>query len=122
MPEIKPLPAADRRWILVVDDSTAMRINVKDVLTRYGYGVLEAEDGMKALELLAVPARNLAGKSSRIPVVELPCACGGRRVSRFRFRLGVASAGKRVREMGKACVGLLGPMTMAGPGRSRPRP
>jgi two-component system, OmpR family, response regulator ResD len=47
------LPLSNNKKILVVDDSVAMRTNMKDVLTRAGYHLLEAEDGMKALEILA---------------------------------------------------------------------
>lgn len=47
------LPAEDKKKILIVDDSAAMRINMVDALTRYGYRVLEAVDGMNALEILA---------------------------------------------------------------------
>jgi two-component system, chemotaxis family, chemotaxis protein CheY len=45
--------ALDKKRILVVDDSAAMRISMKDVLARYGYSVLEAKDGVDALEILA---------------------------------------------------------------------
>jgi two-component system, chemotaxis family, chemotaxis protein CheY len=53
MPTTDALSAQEKKKILVVDDSAAVRIRVKDVLTRYGYSVVEAADGMNALEALA---------------------------------------------------------------------
>ena len=41
----------ERAKILVVDDERRMRKLVKDFLTREGYIVLEAEDGMEAMDL-----------------------------------------------------------------------
>ena len=41
----------ERAKILVVDDESRMRKLVKDFLTREGYIVLEAEDGMEAMDL-----------------------------------------------------------------------
>lgn len=41
----------DKIKILVVDDESRMRKLVKDFLTREGYTVLEAEDGMEAMDL-----------------------------------------------------------------------
>ena len=37
--------------ILVVDDESRMRKLVKDFLTREGYTVLEAEDGIEAMDI-----------------------------------------------------------------------
>ena len=53
MPDSATLPAAEKRKILIVEDSVAMRFSMKDALTRQGFNVLEAVDGMNALELLA---------------------------------------------------------------------
>jgi two-component system chemotaxis response regulator CheY len=53
MSDTNTLPAEDKRKILIVDDSAAMRINMHDVLARHGYTVIEAVDGMNALEVLA---------------------------------------------------------------------
>jgi two-component system chemotaxis response regulator CheY len=47
------LPAEDKKKILVVDDSTAMRFALQDILTRHGYLALAAVDGIAALEILA---------------------------------------------------------------------
>lgn len=47
------LPTEERKKILIVDDSAAMRISMQDVLTRHGYHVLDAVDGVNALEILA---------------------------------------------------------------------
>ncbi|MDD2981258.1 MAG: response regulator transcription factor [Hespellia sp.] len=41
----------DKRTILVVDDERRMRKLVKDFLTREGYGVIEAGDGMEAMDM-----------------------------------------------------------------------
>ena len=41
----------ERAKILVVDDESRMRKLVKDFLTREGYIVLEAGDGMEAMDL-----------------------------------------------------------------------
>ena len=41
----------ERAKILVVDDESRMRKLVKDFLTREGYTVLEAGDGMEAMDL-----------------------------------------------------------------------
>ena len=41
----------EKMKILVVDDESRMRKLVKDFLTRAGYQVLEAGDGMEAMDL-----------------------------------------------------------------------
>ena len=41
----------DKIKILVVDDESRMRKLVKDFLTREGYAVLEAGDGMEAMDI-----------------------------------------------------------------------
>ena len=41
----------DRKKILIVDDEARMRKIVSDFLQREGYGILEAADGMEALDL-----------------------------------------------------------------------
>jgi two-component system, chemotaxis family, chemotaxis protein CheY len=53
VPHTDTLSVQEKKTILVVDDSAAVRIRVADVLIRYGYSVLEAVDGMNALEILA---------------------------------------------------------------------
>jgi two-component system chemotaxis response regulator CheY len=53
MSDTNALPAEDKRKILIVDDSAAMRISMQDVLARHGYTVIEAVDGMNALDILA---------------------------------------------------------------------
>ncbi len=40
------------KTILIVDDSSSLRVTVKIVLTRAGYSVLEAGDGKEALSVL----------------------------------------------------------------------
>ena len=42
----------DRAKILVVDDESRMRKLVRDFLVREGYNVLEAEDGVEAMDIL----------------------------------------------------------------------
>ncbi len=44
--------APQRRTVLVVDDAEVIRTYLKNLLPLKGYGVLLAEDGAKALELL----------------------------------------------------------------------
>ncbi len=44
--------APQRRTVLVVDDAEVIRTYLKNLLAIKGYGVLLAEDGAKALELL----------------------------------------------------------------------
>lgn len=41
----------DKLKILVVDDESRMRKLVKDFLTRSGYTVVEAADGMEAMDI-----------------------------------------------------------------------
>ena len=41
----------DRAKILVVDDESRMRKLVRDFLVREGYNVLEAEDGVEAMDI-----------------------------------------------------------------------
>lgn len=48
-----PLPAAAGISILVVDDETTVRRFAARVLQREGYAVVEARDGIEALELLS---------------------------------------------------------------------
>jgi len=47
-----PLRAAAGTWVLVVDDETAVRRFAVRVLEQEGYGVVEARDGVEALELI----------------------------------------------------------------------
>lgn len=47
-----PLGTAAGTSVLVVDDETAIRRFAVRVLEREGYGVVEARDGMEALELI----------------------------------------------------------------------
>jgi DNA-binding response OmpR family regulator len=47
-----PGPAADERWVLVVDDDSAVRMMVARALESSGYAVVGARDGAHALELL----------------------------------------------------------------------
>lgn len=44
---------ADRKKILIVDDEARMRKIVADFLQREGYAILEATDGLEAMELFA---------------------------------------------------------------------
>ena len=52
----------DRKKILIVDDEARMRKIVSDFLQREGYGILEAADGMEALDLFTEQDR----KSTRL--------------------------------------------------------
>ena len=47
-----PLGTAAGTWVLVVDDESTVRRFILRVLQREGYGVVEAQDGMEALELI----------------------------------------------------------------------
>ncbi len=49
------------RQILIVDDSVVLRASVRIVLSAAGYDVLEAENGRRALDILA----EMAGSSKR---------------------------------------------------------
>ena len=46
--------------VLVVDDESRMRKLVKDFLTREGYAVLEAGDGMEAMDIFSLATGSLA--------------------------------------------------------------
>jgi len=46
--------------ILVVDDDHDFRWAINNVLTAYGYGVLEAENGKEALKILKKPSQTLS--------------------------------------------------------------
>ena len=61
----------DKIKILVVDDESRMRKLVKDFLGREGYQVLEAGDGMEAMEVF-YDAKNgrLAGMPRSAPVIQ----------------------------------------------------
>ena len=97
----------ERAKILVVDDESRMRKLVKDFLTREGYTVLEAGDGMEAMDLfyedkdialiiLDVMMPKLDGwtvlreirKESKVPVIMLT-ARGEEQDELFGFELGV---------------------------------
>lgn len=52
MTDTNTLPAEAKKRILIVEDSPAMRFSMRDVLSKNGYSVLEAEDGMEALAIL----------------------------------------------------------------------
>ena len=45
--------------VLVVDDESRMRKLVKDFLTREGYAVLEAGDGMEAMDIFYEDKRDV---------------------------------------------------------------
>lgn len=47
-----PKPAADARWVLVVDDDSGVRMMVARALESSGYAVVGVSDGAQALELL----------------------------------------------------------------------
>lgn len=47
------LPSKESTKILIVDDSIAMRMSMKEALSRNGFTVIEATDGANALEVLA---------------------------------------------------------------------
>jgi signal transduction histidine kinase/CheY-like chemotaxis protein len=49
-PEVRAAPHGSET-ILLVEDEEAVRHLLRDVLKRYGYTVLEAEDGMRAVEI-----------------------------------------------------------------------
>ena len=96
------------KCILIVDDESRMRKLIKDFLTAKGYGILEAEDGEKALQvfeensekidliLLDVMMPKLDGwsvlrqirQTSQIPIIMLT-ARGEEQDELFGFELGV---------------------------------
>ena len=97
----------ERAKILVVDDESRMRKLVKDFLTREGYMVLEAGDGMEAMDLfyedkdialiiLDVMMPKLDGwsvlrqirQTSKVPIIMLT-ARGEEQDELFGFELGV---------------------------------
>jgi two-component system chemotaxis response regulator CheY len=43
----------DKKKVLIVDDSVSVRLNMREMLVRNGFTVLEAVDGTNALEVLA---------------------------------------------------------------------
>jgi CheY-like chemotaxis protein len=63
--------------ILLVEDNASVRAMARETLTRYGYRVLEAEDGQAAL---AVAAANLHGLSLVVTDVVMP-VMGGRELA-----------------------------------------
>ena len=96
------------KCILIVDDESRMRKLIKDFLTAKGYGILEAEDGEKALQvfeensekidliLLDVMMPKLDGwsvlrqirQTSKVPIIMLT-ARGEEQDELFGFELGV---------------------------------
>ena len=62
------IPAV-REWILLVDDEELVRMMIKSVLKMRGYQVVEAEDGIDALEKfrMASPKIELVLMDSRKP-------------------------------------------------------
>ena len=46
--------------ILVVDDESRMRKLIKDFLMQKGYGIIEAENGEKALEIFELEKNNIS--------------------------------------------------------------
>jgi DNA-binding NtrC family response regulator len=61
-----PARAAPTSYLLVVDDETAVRRFACRVLERAGYGVIEATDGVEALELVERNGRSLEAVISDI--------------------------------------------------------
>ncbi len=49
----------DRKWILIVDDDSSVRLMLARVLSDEGYGVLTAAGGVDALDLAATMAFDL---------------------------------------------------------------
>ena len=97
----------DKTKILVVDDESRMRKLVKDFLVRQGYTVLEAADGMEAMDyfyedkdialiILDVMMPKMDGwevcreirKNSKVPIIMLT-ARGDERDELLGFELGV---------------------------------
>ena len=54
-----PAPAVDKKVILVVEDSTTTRKVITITLTRHGYKVIEAGDGLEALSKISEERPNL---------------------------------------------------------------
>jgi nitrogen-specific signal transduction histidine kinase len=56
----KPISGERRRTVLVVDDEAQIRRSTCEALQQFGYGVLEAADGLQALQLLRASEREVA--------------------------------------------------------------
>jgi two-component system response regulator AtoC len=61
------MAARDRSTILVADDDTVIRSNLRVLLTGEGYRVLEASNGLQAEKLLGEPALSLVLLDLRMP-------------------------------------------------------
>lgn len=59
-----------KRSVLIVDDSLAVRRAVALMLSGHDYGVLEAEDGQKALEVLAAHDVDAVVTDLNMPVLD----------------------------------------------------
>ena len=68
----------DKLKILVVDDESRMRKLVKDFLTRSGYTVVEAADGMEAMDIFY--------EQNDIALIILDGRCAGRCVCTRKYR------------------------------------
>jgi len=55
--EIPIVTAVERPIVLVVDDDALVRVSTCAMLDDIGYGVIEVEDGFRALEVIASPTR-----------------------------------------------------------------
>ena len=70
---------ADQQTILIVDDSSDLRLYVEVILKGYGYHVLQAEDGQQAWEMLQTTKPNLV-----LSDVEMPNMSGLELVEQIR--------------------------------------
>src|SRR5262249_20789061 len=61
------LAPATNQTVLVVEDETSMRSFLRDFLTGYGYDLIEAETGPRALELAAQNPPDLVLLDMRLP-------------------------------------------------------
>jgi chemotaxis protein histidine kinase CheA len=80
-PEPDPGPASGGRRVLVVDDSPTLRLTLQQSLTRAGFDVLQAGDGLEALAQLSRTSCHAIVSDVQMPRMDgwqLLARCGGR--------------------------------------------